>query len=358
MNMEAIQNYEELPQDVRKVSDEISGTTIYRNATSYASELCYGTITRKPSNEEKVIPDSKLDYVITLIKEAFVFRSIVLPFTPRMICKEDLENPLVWNRMVKILTKDLLDRYEKIPRGNFTKKEITDILNPKNWFYREDFKKFNMASFKDKEEFVQTFVEKMYVLTLFIYDYVQFSFNEMKLNAFCDEEHATIVQIDGKSFKSNKRIDACLIDYITNQNMKSRKYGNRRLTDPERKLEEHPKCSIKNMTAMFCDLFSKFIPTLNLTKRSDAVLSDLQKNLVAQLAIACKICENVKIQSVFPMYYQRKNYFLDCKFYSYIRDNEYGFLILNDHQEEIFSNNFVTPISTPLNDPHIAFDEA
>lgn len=329
--MRTIQNKEELSQDLRELLDDIGGSTISRVNTSLSSKVGYGRITRPISDEKKLIPDERLEYVLTLIKEAFVFRSMVIPFSPPMICKEDLENSVVWNRLIELLDKELLHRLDQIPRGNFTHKEIADILHPNNWLYGDDCDKVD--------------VDKMYVLTLFIYDYVQVSFNEMKLNPFIDETHDTVVHIDGDTFRSNKRIDAMLLEYISKpytfehdavSNNWLQTFRDSRLYDPDRKIEKHPKSSVKNMTAMFCDLFSKFLPTLNLIKRSDAGLSDMEKSLVAQLAKACGICGTDKVQSVFPMYYQHKNYFLDCNLHLYIRDNEYGCLLLNNNEDLLF----------------------
>jgi hypothetical protein len=54
------------------------------------------------------------------------------------------------------------------------------------------------------------------------------------------------------------------------------------------------------------------------------------------LAKACKLCNTDNASSVTRMYGQHKDYFLDCKFYFYIRENQYGRLMLNNNEEAMF----------------------
>ena len=137
-----------------------------------------------------------------------------------------------------------------------------------------------------------------------------------------------------------------LIEYITHpfafkrddsRNIIIRQFKDGEMYVPsELKIEKHPQSNVNNMTAMFFDLFRQFFMTMNLTKRKGASLSELETNLIAKLARICKICNTDRGASVAAMYKQHKNYFLECKLYSCIRENEYGHLMLNNLEKEMF----------------------
>ena len=326
----------DLPQDISSVLHEIAGTYIKITNTSLCPNISYCIMTRESSGEDIIKPDERLEYVIRLIKKSFIYRSVLMPFIPvHCLGKEDLTNPIVWNKMINELNSDFLDRLEEIPRGNFTKDKVVKVLTDEfvDYLSREDYRKVDL--------------EKLYLLTLFIYDYVQFSFQEMALNQFIKLGNVeTCLEVDDEKFRSTALIDDMLIEYITHpfafkrddsRNIIIRQFKDGEMYVPsELKIEKHPQSNVNNMTAMFFDLFRQFFMTMNLTKRKGASLSELETNLIAKLARICKICNTDRGASVAAMYKQHKNYFLECKLYSCIRENEYGHLMLNNLEKEMF----------------------
>lgn len=334
--MQAMNNEIDLPQDIMPVIYEIEGSYIKITNTRLCPNISYCVITRKSTCDDFVEPDESLEYVICLIKKSFIYRSVLMPFIPvHCIGKEDLDNPFVWNKMIGELNSDFLARIEDIPRGNFTKEQVIKVLN-------DDF-----VDYLSKEDSLKVDIEKLCMLTLFIYDYVYFSYQEMALNQYIKLGNVeTCIEVDDERFESTALIDDMLIEYVTRP-YEFKKSGTRDIivrqfrdgamyVPSELKIEKHPQANVNNMTAMFYDLFRQFFMTMNLTKRKGASLSELETNVIAKLAKLCKICGTDKGLSVAAMYKKHKNYFVDCKLYSYIRENEYGRLMLNNYAEEMF----------------------
>ena len=229
-----------------------------------------------------------------------------------------------------------LERINNIPRGRFSKDDILNVISGKDGFIQ----------YLTKEDAKLIDVDKMYYLVLFIYDYVQFSFNEMKVNQHIKLGlKRTSVEIDGNKYLSNALIDEMLLEYIRMPFDIAQVDGIKVLVPRNNELyvpndiaeEKHPCSNINNHVAMFYDLFQKFFINLNLTKRKGAILSGQESDFIAQLAKACGICNTDKATSVAAMYKQHKNYFMDCRLVYYIRENQYGRLMINDFDELIFN---------------------
>lgn len=323
--------------EIKKVMTEVAGTQFKVTNTQLCKDIAYGIITRKYNDELIVDYDKKLDYIISLIKSSFTYRSVLIPSLPQyLLLKEDMENPFIFNKLINDLNKDFLERIDDIPRGRFSKDDILNIISGK----------YGFIQYLTKEDAKLVDVDKMYYLVLFIYDYVQFSFNEMKVNQHIKLGlKRTSVEVDGNKYLSNALIDEMLLEYIKmpfdivqNDGIKVLVPRNNELYVPNDIAEEtHPCSNINNHVAMFYDLFQKFLINLNLTKRKGATLSSLESDFIAQLAKVCGICNTDKATSVAAMYKQHKNYFMDCQLYYYIRENQYGRLIINDFEEHIFN---------------------
>lgn len=335
----------EIPHELEVLLNEVAGVKIQITNTSLSRDIVFGTVTRQYSNEEMLEPKENLEYIIKLITNGFFYRSILMPFIPQyFIGREDLANPCIWNQMIKTLECDFLQRIHAIPRGNFEPSDILKIIS-------EDF-----MDYLPKDDRRKVDAEKLLTLTLFIYDYVQVSFNEMALNQHIKVlQNSSSIEINGERVSSNGLIDDLLMEYIST----SRKLSKLYFTDKdgvarqafnednlyvpnELRTEKHPMCNVNNMTAMFYDMFKKFFASMNLTKRSTATISEREKSLIAKLAKACKICNTESVTSVARMYNSHKDYFIKCELHAYIRENYYARLMLNNNENEMFQ--LVTPL--------------
>ncbi len=321
--------------EIKKAMTEMAGASFKVTNTQLCEDIAYGIITRKYDNASAVDYDKKLDYIIRLIKSSFTYRSVLIPSLPQyLLGKEDMENPFIFNKLINDLNKDFLERIDQIPRGKFTKDSIDIII-----------KSFINKLSKEDRKLIDK--DNLYYLLLFIYDYVQFSFNEMKVNQHIKVHlDSPLIEIDGEKYLSNALVAEMLSEYINRPLSIMEADGNKvlvisddnQLYVPDEISEErHPCSNVNNMVAMFYDLFQKFFINLNLTKRKGAVLSALESDLIAQLAKACDLCKTDRATSVAAMYKQHKNYFLDCRLYYYIRENQYGRLMINDFDELIFN---------------------
>lgn len=327
----------QIPNELQELVQDIAGARIKITNNTLSNKIAFGLVSREHTNYERKRVDERLEYIIRLILNGFFYRSVLMPFMPVYVLgKEDISNPSIWNRMIADLENDFLGRIDVISRGNFSKEEIYKILS-------EEF-----LDYLSRDDSNRVDVEKMYMLTLFIYDYVQFTFNEMALSQHIKfDQVVTSVEINGEILPSTGLLDDILVEYITQpydfvhrdeDDSWYRVFKDGSLYVPaELKIEQHPNCNVNNMTALFYDLFKKFFVSMNLTKRKGATLSELETNLIAKLAKACGICNTDKGTSVAAMYKQHKDYFIDCELYSYVRENQYARLMLNNCDKLMFS---------------------
>lgn len=334
LESERVLNPEELPKDLREPMEELAGSSCRVTHTSY-EHLCYASEISAESEELAAIEwDERLDYVMDLIHSSFEYVTF-FPVQPQyLVVRRDFQNPIIQSNLVTSLKRDLLDRMDVIPRGHFTPDDI-----------RNEIARFR--GYLSKEDRAKLDVQKFYVLFLFIYDYVYLTYQESYITPYLRLFNRSAVQVCGKSYGSTVLIDDMLSAYLEEPFafMRGRnecevvqvlKKG--QLYVPERvypiRLES---CSVKNMTAMFFDLFSRFFRTFGLSKRSDVkYASDQESELISTLACHCGICRTDKSASVRTMYMTNKNYFEKSSLQLVIRENEYGYLMLNTMSKELF----------------------
>ena len=100
---------------------------------------------------------------------------------------------------------------------------------------------------------------------------------------------------------------------------------------------KHPACNVKNMTAMFFDLFARFFKGFGLAKRPDVkYVSDQESTLIGELASCCRICTSDNTATARTMFMTNQDYFKKSSLQFSIRENEYGYLLLNTMSEELF----------------------
>lgn len=331
-----------IPPELQSIFQEIAGVKFKVTNNSISQIVAYGRIDRDESDETLLEPDDSLEYIFRLITDRFIYRSVLIPSIPKcLVGMEDLKNPRIWNSLVKTIENDFLRRIDDIPRNEFEigeKSELSKVISTfRGSLSREDRRRVDP--------------EKLRLLALFIYDYVQLSFKEMALNQYIKQHlevkpaTSTII-IDGETFTTNPLLIDILTKYVnTPQHLYCvGKDGIlRQVFNPdilyvpdELGIEQHPKCNVNNMTAMFYDLFRSFFISMNLTKRKGAILSEQEKDLIATLAKTFKICETSSASSVTRMYNTHQGYFEECELYKYIRENEYGRLLLNTCEKKMF----------------------
>ena len=332
--LERVLHPEELPGDLREPMEELAGSSCRVTHTAF-EHLCYASEISGESEElAAIVWDERLDYVMALIHSSFEYITFI-PVQPQyLVVRRDSQNPKILSNLVTSLKRDLLDRMDMIPRGHFTPDDI-----------RNEIARFR--GYLSKGDRAKLDVQKFYVLFLFIYDYVYLTYQESYITPHLRLFNRSAVQVCGKSYGSTVLIDDMLSAYLEDPFafMRGRnereffqvlKEGN--LYVPKRvypiRLDS---CSVKNMTAMFFDLFSRFFKSFGLTKRSDVkYASDQESDLISTLACQCGICKTGKTSSVRAMYMTNKDYFEKSSLALAIRENEYGYLMQNTMSDVLF----------------------
>ena len=329
---------EQLPADMRKSYPEIAGRAVIVTNTEH-DYVCFASVVKNASSQEKMDFDPRLDYVIDLIHSSFDYISFA-PFLQKYILvRNDLQNPQIQSNLIASLNKELLDRLDSIPRGIFDPEKLRHIIEEFHSFLpREDRARFN--------------VEKFYILSLFVFDYVYLTYKESTVTPHLRKFIPSKIRICGDSIESTILTDDMLLTYIHNP------YSIERTGDstychmlrepslyvPETNFPiEHPSCTVKNMTAMFFDLFARFFRTMELTKRSDVkYTSEQESNLIGEMANCCGICVTDKMATARTMFMSNKDYFQKSSLFLSIRENEYGYLMMNNMSDELFGPEWPT----------------
>lgn len=320
-----------LPKDSQTAMIELSGSTVKITHTDYGV-LSYGSVLRKKYKDNVVSWDPKLDYVMDLIRSSFEYVTFFFSIPKYIIVRNDLQNPVITQRLVSSLERDLLERVDAIPRGNFDPKTVKCFIQDfKKWLSRDDRARFNE--------------EKFYYLFLFIYDYVFLTYKESAVTPHLEKFIPSELEVCGNRFSSKMLIDDMLSTYLENR-FEYKKEGTSiyarvrrpKLGVPEiASVTKHPSCNVKNMTALFYDLFLRFFRSFGLTKRSDVkYVSDFENQLITDLASCSGICETNNSGSVRAMYQMNKDFFEKSELHRSIRENEYGYLMMNKMSDEFF----------------------
>ena len=328
--------HEELPEDIRKALKELSRLKVKVSHTEF-DLVKYASISEKaPYEAIEVEWDPRLEYVKMLIDSAFDYITL-FPMMPRvLVVRNDLENPEIQEGLKSALVRDLLGRLDTIPRGVFGSEQAKQIIMG---FYRHLPK-------DDRERFD---VDKFYILFLFIYDYVYLNYQEATISPHLKKFLSSRMQIGDKTYISTVLADDMLMGYLDNLYTFSCSDDGSRYFQQFRKPKlfvpapqdnypiKHPACNVKNMTAMFYDLFVRFFQAFGLSKRSDVkYLSDQESILVAELANCCGVCVTDKPGTARSIFMGNKDYFEKSALELSIRENEYGYLLLNSMSEVLF----------------------
>ncbi len=328
--------HEELPEDIRTALKELSGLKIKVSHTEF-DLVKYAFICEKaPDDDIEVEWDPRLEYVKTLIDSAFDYITL-FPMLPRvMVVRNDLENPKIQERLASALERDLLGRLDSIPRGFFDSEQAKKIIMG---FYR----------YLPKEDRERFDVDKFYVLFLFIYDYVYLNYQEATISPHLKKFLPSRMEIGDETYSSTVLADDMLMGYLDNlytfscSDDRSRYFQQFRepklyVPAPQDNYPiKHPSCNVKNMTAMFYDMFVRFFQAFGLSKRSDVkYLSDQESILVAELANCCGICVTDKPGTARSIFMGNKDYFEKSALELSIRENEYGYLLLNSMSDVLF----------------------
>ena len=323
----------DLPDDLKRPLCELAGHSVKVTHTEFG-HLCYASMFREEYKDSDVVWNPNLDYVVSLIKSEFDYITFFPSIPDYLVIRNDLQNPEVMKRLLASLQKDLIERLEVIPRGLFEPSKVKGIIqNFYNYLPRQDRATFD--------------VEKFYVLCLFIFDMVYVTFKEPAISPHLRLFQQSSVYINGDRHSSTMLADDLLTTYLEQPYSwvtgDTDKELFQELRDPKMfvptnnfpvKLES---CSVKNMTAMFYDLFVRYFRSMGLTKRSDVkYLSDQENVLVSELAKCCGICDTCNSNSVRAMFMTNKDYFRNCALHRSIRENEYGYLMLNTMSDELF----------------------
>jgi len=331
--------YSDLPPELQKLVPrgfvEVSGKSVTFTHTEY-TRVKYATVAKKEYPEATEVEwDSRLDYVKILVESSFEYISS-FPFRGHyLVVRQDTNDPSISSKMVSFLKRDLLDRLDVIPRGIFTPDEIMPII--------ESFRE-HLAT---KEERERTDIDKLYVLFLFIFDYVFLTYKESVMDPHLRIYLPSTVQICKQQYSSTVLNDDMLTAFLENpytlvgSDDGSHLFQQLRIPEvyvPEKNYPlADPSCTVKNMTAMFFDLFARFFQVFGFTKRADVkVVSGLESTFIGELAIRCGICSAKIPSSARTMFMTNKNYFKNSSLELSIRENEYGYLMLNTMSDELF----------------------
>lgn len=319
------------PISVDETLQEIAGTTIkcINNSNPYIS-FCT-EVESQPTNEACITPNEDLSYVMNLIEEHFIYISFFPSGPPYIIIRKDLHKPSYWNRIVKEIQRRFKSEGDMLREAKKNKPAILNAINT--------FRELNGTEDRKRID-----SKKLYELFLFIYDYVMFTYNETALRMEIKECINSTIEVNGKQLKSNALIDDMLREYLLHPysflNEKDKKLRIRRdgaLYRPNvTPIIAHPANNTVNKTAMFYDLFARFFSTFGLSKRKGAKISELEKDLIAELANLSGISNTTKGTTIASIYLKNKDYFTKSQLSMSIRENEYWHLMLNTQEEELF----------------------
>lgn len=322
-----------IPDDIIRATNELRGQRIQITHTEFGL-IDFASVIRKPYPDVLTEWDTRLDYVMDLIRSAFDYITF-LPILPEyQVIRQDLQDPQILSKLVTSLDKDLLGRIDSIPRGRFELEKMRHLIEEfHEYLPREDRAKFD--------------VDKFLVLSLFIFDYVFLTYKESTITPHLRKFIPSRIEICGDSYESKVLVDDMLLTYVA-QPFDYKSYNDpsklfRELRIPSLYVPgtiypiEHPSYTVKNMTAMFYDLFVQFFRSLRLTKRSDVkYVSEQESNLIGELASCCGICVTDKMATARTMFMSNKDYFKKGSLSLSIRENEYGYLMLNKMSDELF----------------------
>ena len=344
--------WEELPEDIKTAITELSsnkkpgektgtdgtGKEFMVTHTEY-SLVNYGTVIGKNYvTEGEVEWDSRLDYIMQLIKSDFEYITFFPLVGKSLLVRNDIHDPLILSRLISLLDRDYLGRLESIPRGSLD----------------SDKAKSSIAGFqgrmRNQEDNDRFDGDKFYHLFLFIYDYVCLTYKEAAISPYLKQFLPSSIQIGKEQTPSTLLADEMIMWYLENLiyeydidadgSSAYQKLGKLQMYVPNPESSytiKLPSDNVKNMTAMFYDLFVRFFRTFKLSKRSDVkYLSDQENILVTELANCCGICATGNPNSVRTMFLTNKDYFQNSSLELVIRENEYGYLLLNTMSDVLF----------------------
>lgn len=326
---------DDLPKDLRTPLEELSGVKCKVTHTAF-ERLCYATVVGNTfEGSETVTWDSRLDYVMDLIRSTFDYVTFLPVKSKYMVIRNDLRSPRIMSNLIRSLETDLLARLEMIPRGQFKLEEIRHII--------ENFHGF----LPTREERARFDEEKFFILSLFIFDYVYVTYKEAAISAHLRLFNPSKLSICGKTHPSTVLIDDMLALYLEGLYVYARGDGENDLyellADPDLFVpkDNYPieleSCTVKNMTAMFFDLFFHFFKYFGLSKRPDVkYVSDQESILIAELANRFGICVTDNIRTARTMFMTNRQYFENSYLALSIRENEYGYLMINTISEKLF----------------------
>lgn len=329
----------DIPNDIGKALNELKGQKIQITHSEYGV-ISFASVIREPYHQETIEWDPKLDYVMDLVRSSFDYITFFPILPQHLVIRQDLQDPQILSKLVTSLDKDLLGRIDSIPRGRFELEKMRHLIEEFHEFLpREDRTKFD--------------VEKFLVLSLFIFDYVFLTYKESTITPHLRKFIPSKISICDDSYESRVLVDDMLLTYVTNPfcfkiDSDPSKYYQRLRTPslyvPEENYPiEHPACTVKNMTAMFYDLFVHFFRSMGLTKRSDVkYVSEQESVLIGELASCCGICVTDKMTTARTMFMSNKDYFKKGSLSLSIRENEYGYLMLNKLSDELFGPEWPT----------------
>ena len=325
---------EDLPKDLQAVLSDISGNT-YRITHTSNEHICYATVKEKERVKTELISwNPVLDYVMELIDTSFEYITFFPQTFQYLIMRQDLQDPKTRKKLVSLLERDLLGRLPEIPRGRFTHEQGKELI-----------RKFCKSCKREERDRID--VDKLYMLFLFIYDYVYMTYKESVVNSYLRLYIPSQLEVCEEMLPSTMLNDDMLSAHLMhlfgfyrgeNETEAFERLKDPTLGVPEKNFPvEHPACSVKNMTAMFFDLFARFFKSFGLTKRANVKLvSNQECDLIASLAHIGGICATDKSDSVRRMYLENQDYFQKSSLEISIRENEYGYLLLNTLSEELF----------------------
>lgn len=319
---------EDIPPELRKPLMELSGQTVRVNQMK--SGVCFTSVLRlKSFSGEYLEPDHRLDYVLDLIRSSFDYTTVLPAGNQILIVRQDLNNARIWNNLIEKLKTDLLDRIDAIPRDNFAQDDIKPIIfRFLQWRY----------------DWIDT--EKFYILFLFIYDYVLLTYKESVIHPQLRLYVPSQSNVAGKTMPSSILVDDMLTSFLeapTSYRADGsvfyeyrRALNDLQVTSNDYPLE-HPAFTSKRMTAMFYDLFVRALKPFDLKRRSDVkYVSASESRLIGELAIRSGICSSKEPDSARRMFLGDRNYFEGSSLETSIRENEYGYLMLNTLSERLF----------------------
>ena len=184
--------WEDLPEEIQtaiielgshKNSPDETGKQFFETYTEFG-HVHYGIVTGKNDDSEYAVEwDSRLDYIMQLIKSDFEYITLVTELKQPLVVRNDKHDPLILSRLIKSLDRDFLGRLESIPRGLLDPDKAKSIITG----FRRRMRKKN-----DHDRFD---VDKFYHLFLFIYDYVCLTYKEAAISPYLKQFLPSSIQI-------------------------------------------------------------------------------------------------------------------------------------------------------------------